>query len=258
MASSSPSPALLIVAAVLFGAGAGFLGGQLAAPEAAPGAGPSDGLVEGRVTQRIDSLERDLVGLEHRLDALSVRPAPMNVEPTPVQPLAQLDAEKLDRLEKLLAQPESAQVFDDSGALISTVDAALQQIRETEEAERDRARDERRAEELDERLTELSEEIGLASYQVEDMRTLFTESGKAMGELMESMRDGGTGFADMREQMDAMRSATDTRLSEILSPQQLIDYEAAGGLGFGGRRGGFGGGGGGFGGGGGGRRGGGR
>jgi len=243
MASSSASPVILIAASLVLGAGAGYLGGQLAAPAASVASAAGDPLAQERLDERLGRIERDLSGLDDRLETLALRPTPAPAEPVPVQPLAQLDSASMSRLQRLLEAPENAAaMLDDGGALISTVDAALKRIREEEEAARDKARDERRAEELDARLEELRTELALDNYQVDEMRTLFTEGGKAMTELWDAMRDGGTGFTDMREKMTALREANDKRLSEILSPSQLEGYEAAGGMGFGGRRGGFGGG----------------
>ena len=146
--------------------------------------------------------------------------------------------------------------------LYASVEQALVDIRDQEEADRRAEAEAARVERLEERLADAAEKLGLDGYQMDGMRTVVVDSQTLMNALMQQMRDGDGDWGDMRDQMGEIREQAELGLQGILTAEQweqmeeerltrgLIPSSRGGGRDFGGfGGGGFGGGGGGRGGG---------
>ncbi len=144
---------------------------------------------------------------------------------------AQLQQDIAD-LAAALKNPQSAQ----AAGLRNSVRFAMEQLREEENAEREREREGRDIARIDERLAELQSKLGLDQVQMKSMReVLLTESTKRT-ELFQEMRGGGMDRQTIRAAMGELRDETKASLSNILTPMQLEDYaELDNGGRFGGR-----------------------
>jgi len=134
---------------------------------------------------------------------------------------------------------------DSPDGLQTLVVDALDSIREEEERERERLREEAWESGLEARLAELTTELGLAPYQVDEMRVVFTSERTRRDELFTRARESGEWWS-VRDSMRELRGETMDELANVLSADQLEKYQESGG-GFGRGPGGPGGGPGGFG-----------
>ena len=75
-------------------------------------------------------------------------------------------------------------------------------------------------------IATMQERLNLTDEQVEQIRPIVYEQSENRRELFEKYRSQGRqGRSAMREEMQEMRSETDARLAEILSDQQLQEYQ---------------------------------
>jgi len=188
------------------------------------------------------SLQRDVAALivENesllaRVRALEERPlAPVGSRSAaPLEPTAEqieLDQE-MRALVSAMKDPKS-QV---PAALRNSVADALTEIRAQEQLERDERRRQQAEERMNERMVQLTEQLGLDAYQATQMRTILDKQN-AFFESMRSGRDDGN-FADLRGAMGKFRDETNLALTNLLTPDQYAKYqETAGRFGaFGGR-----------------------
>lgn len=108
--------------------------------------------------------------------------------------------------------------------LVESVGEALETILAEQEAERDRERAERRAERTEDRLAELTEQLGLDSYQVDQMRDWMTTNDEARDALRDEIRESGD-FNTAREMFDELRESGRKSLETFLMPQQIETFE---------------------------------
>ncbi len=139
--------------------------------------------------------------------------------------------------------------------LYASVEQALVDIRDQEEADRKAQAEADRAERLEERLADTAEKLGLDGYQTDQLRIVVVDSQTLMNDLMQQMRDGNGDWGDMRDQMGDIRDEAELGLQGILTAEQweqmeeerltrgLIPSSRGGGRDFGGFGGGSGGGG---------------
>lgn len=131
----------------------------------------------------------------------------------------------------------------------AAVGAVIQQREEQEDAERDERREDRRQEQLETRIAELSEQLGLDSSQTEALSSALNDSSVARNEFFADMRENGWGGdrEGIRERMTEIGEQETEALSASLTPEQMTQYaesnEARGFGGFGGGNRGSGGGG---------------
>ena len=218
----------------------------------APGSGSSD------LVEQVAALQKQNEELTNRileLEMTASTPRAETREAVAVGPDPELEKLKAD-LASIMA---SIQKGPDNvtPAFTASVSAALEDIREKEDAEREAKRAERRAERIDDRIASISEKLGLTPAQGNDLREHYNVFEEKRNALMAEARESGD-WGNMRETFRGLRDESNTALQTILTPSQYDQYQEEN-MG-GGRRGGFGGGGGGNdgggGGGGGGRRGG--
>ncbi len=116
---------------------------------------------------------------------------------------------------------------------VARVGEALDEIRAAEEAARIEAETVAQAERVEERLVRLRDELGLSGYQMDEMRGILVAEEASRSELWSSVRDGGD-RGSMRDRMRDARDELNTRLSEVLDPDQLERYQESRDRGFGG------------------------
>ncbi len=117
---------------------------------------------------------------------------------------------------------------------VAAVRKALEQIKK-EDDDRERAeREARRQEQMNRRLDNLEQKLGLQPGQKDAIATIWAESAEKSRALMESIRQNGGGFGGgagggdrgaMREQMTAVRAESDKKIQEILTPAQYAEYQ---------------------------------
>ena len=173
-----------------------------------------------------------------RLDDLSQRVGSIELTPAPVlrelatEPGASIPAEQLE-------QAVAALLTKQAGGNVGVQDMVaetLGQIRAQEEVDRDIARDQRRVDQLQNRIDDLTEKLALYPDQASKMLGIFTDENVKRDELRDAMRNG---TADM-ESWRTLRDETNAAIGEVLTPEQLEQYNETnrGFGGFGGRRGG--------------------
>ena len=254
-----------ILAGALSGVASGVVVGVLLQPtetdaDSSTSLGSSDDLSSELIALRDknESLDERLAQLESRENSsLSGAPrAAVAQSPTEEDLALEADLREIVELHRAASEVSLA-----NPGLYASVEQALVDIRDQEEADRRAEAEAARVERLEERLADAAEKLGLDGYQMDGMRTVVVDSQTLMDALMQQMRDGDGDWGDMRDQMGEIREQAELGLQGILTAEQweqmeeerltrgLIPSSRGGGRDFGG----FGGGGGGFGGGGGGR-----
>jgi hypothetical protein len=220
--------ALIGVAAGLLGGGASVL---LFAPGPAPDARPGAPDAE---LARLDQVDAALARIEERLHRLEVAPpmaaaptavaipgTPMEEAATPAAAIADVPADQLeDKIRDVVAEREQAQ-------------------REEWTKRRSESEAARQAE-LMEKLTEL----GLNSYQQEQLAAILEKRRESMNKFRQAMfsRDEGVDRSALRDEMHTVRQETDTEIQELLTTDQYAAFQEmdSGGRGSGRGRGGSG------------------
>jgi hypothetical protein len=153
--------------------------------------------------------------------------------------LALLESRRPERVEVREPLPETATADDDLRALAAAlsdpnaplpeglrqgVTEALSEIREQEDRERrERFQDAARTM-MDERIDEIAVELGLGSYQTDELRKLYGDQMARMTESIDAARASGD-YSGMRDSMTAMRDEARVELQRILTPAQYQRFE---------------------------------
>jgi len=230
------SPAAMIMIALAAG-GVAAVGTTALMPENEPVV-----QAEGASTQRAleglqDEVERlmdEQASLRGQVQDLELRlaTAPIGV-PAGDQPEALMaDTGELVELRQQVAQL-SAQVSGVGATgtdpiAIDTVSAALTQIREEEDLERERVRAEARKERESERLVELTEELTLDSYQQGKMSELIADYGASSSGIIDGARETGD-WGSLRGEFGTLHDTMDESMSAFLTPAQLEQLAEMGG-----------------------------
>lgn len=214
----------------------------------------SSGSSDGAVTaQQVSSLQRQLTDITSNQDILLrrlqqleldlLRGRPSAGEATPM--LATPDAVAALQNQVLQLNEAVAQLGDDGGPSMFTIDdvgSALTAIRDQEDADREAQRAAMREERLAERLAAVSTELGLDTYQKQQLGDAAALATESMDETFREARESGD-WAELRTSMDTARAGFDSEAALFLSLDQQASFAELGGLralgGFGGR-GGFG------------------
>ncbi|PCJ54477.1 MAG: hypothetical protein COA70_04965 [Planctomycetota bacterium] len=127
----------------------------------------------------------------------------------------------------------------------AAVGAVIQLREEQEDAERSARREDRRQEQLETRVAELAEQLGLDIGQTEVLTKALNDTSVARSEFFADMRENGWGDRDgIRTRMAEISELETQTLSASLTPEQMTQYtELNDSRGFGGFGGGGGGGG---------------
>lgn len=226
--------ATIVIAAVVGAASAAGTATLLApsTPERAQVAA-ADPKVKVDYDSQLRELHKENEDLLMRIAALESRPATAASAREPIS----VDDGFEDEVRSWMASfaDEQGQVPE---AFVASVGEALDQIRDKEEKARQEKMLADQAARLEERLTQLREELGLSQYQVDEMRGVLTAQNERRTELFA----GGWQNVDreaMRTGMESIRDDTQKALGGILTPEQLDGYRQSERNSFG--RGGFGG-----------------
>lgn len=141
-----------------------------------------------------------------------------------------------------MADMPTGQSFD------AAVDAVIQQREEEEAAARAERREQRRQEQLDQRVADLSEQLGLDASQQSAFAEALNQTSVARNDYFSDMRENGfSGREEIQAKMTELREQELETLGGFLNQDQLTQYqeltEVSGFGGFGGRGGNRGGGG---------------
>lgn len=218
-----------IISTILVGLVAGVAGAMLSTLIAEPATSEGDPIVlddnAGDLERRFDSLQRENEALSRRLLDLEQAPPRLATERS-VAPLEMTDEERaadeqLRAVVAALTNPDAPmpQEWRDS------VNLALKDIRAEEDADRDEQRRIRAEDRMEERMVELSQKLGLDTYQSGQMRQILTEESLARDEMRTAIRESGD-WASARDQWTGLREKTNESLSLVLTPQQVEAYQA--------------------------------
>jgi len=213
-----------ILAGAISGIAAGVIAGILVQkPEASADTSASLDS-DSDVTSELNALRDKDVSVDERLALLesqlssSLASAPRAaVTQSPTEEDLALEAELREIVELHRAASEVSLA---NPGLYASVEQALVDIREQEEADRRAEAEAARVERLEERLTEAAEKLGLDGYQVDGMRTVVVDSQTLMNDLMQQMRDGDADWGDLRDQMGDIREEAELGLQGILTADQ--------------------------------------
>lgn len=229
--------------AIAAGFGAGAMGGLLFSPSDSESGAPllsteaSGGYSDGSVDDRIQTLQAENASLEAKVGSLedSIRNLEMRRESMPAE-VTDVDTPDTSKPATSYA-PESAVPYSAEEEL--RFSAYMDNIEKQRDAEREAERQERRDEAMARRVTRLTEELGLDTYQSTEMARVLGESETAMRDYWTEMRAAGTFDREqMRTDMAAFNEKTNTALGAFLTPEQVEQYQSSNNGG--GRFGGFG------------------
>jgi hypothetical protein len=102
-----------------------------------------------------------------------------------------------------------------------TLDKQKAEERAAQRAERDAAR-------MEERMAKYSAELGLNTFQADEMRKTLENQSQMRNDMFTAMRGGDMGSMsrdEMREQFGQIRTETNTALENLLTPSQFEQYE---------------------------------
>ncbi len=194
-----------------------------ASPAAGPVPSPS-GTETASMTAELRELREENVALEQRLDDLESLLAQELARRVPVA-----EAYEAERKDTPASSDDIAAIVGDGSSLppafVASVGVALKEIREEEDRLREIKRQEERAARIEERLTQLQEELGLTGYQTGEMRVALTSLEEKREALRQSIEGGGGDRREMFEGFRTLYEETSTQLQTILTPQQFEAYQ---------------------------------
>ncbi|MED6335645.1 MAG: hypothetical protein VYE81_09610 [Planctomycetota bacterium] len=218
-----------IISTILVGFVAGAAGAMLSTLIVEPATSEGDPIVlddnAGDLERRFDSLQRENEALSRRLLDLEQAPPRLAAERS-AAPLEMTDEERaadeqLRAVVAALTNPDAPMPKE----WRDSVNLALKDIRAEEDADRDEQRRIRAEDRMEERMVELSQKLGLDTYQSGQMRQILTEESLARDEMRTAIRESGD-WASARDQWTGLREKTNESLSRVLTPQQVEAYQA--------------------------------
>lgn len=169
----------------------------------------------------IQELRDENQALRERLTALELHPAPAIRAPVGVEVSKDAFEEFEEEVWARLAAMETRRA--EGADLKSQVADAVKSLRKEEAVESVRRSQQKQAGRLEDRLARLSADLGLDSYQVNQMRSIFTTQIERNKELTRMWEEG----TDQQVLGDTKRSYAEEHraaLESILTPQQLETY----------------------------------
>lgn len=214
---SSPSLSGVIALAALAG---GVIGGLVSwgvagASGASPKAAASAGAALEDADERLAALERRMAQVERRS---LFRPAtPAGGTPAAPNPLPPTAAQ---------ADPQAAEPGTvDDPVFEAAVRDVLQRAEEERENDRQIQREEQRQAAAQRWAAELTEKLGLREDQKAKLLSVAREFYDQMRETFRGDAGAGVAFEDRREKVRALRKQYDEKLSGVLDPAQLGEYQ---------------------------------
>jgi archaellum component FlaC len=233
------SPLLLGICAVAAGI-TGSLATYLLTPAAVAASTPgSEGLSPASgvlVSSQLEKLVTTTESLERRLSMLE------SSDRGTGRALVLADGERASDPEILAAvEAYMTKSSGDQGSVRDMVASTLSQIRDQEDIDRDIARDEREAAQLQARVDKLADDLGLYGDQSTQLYDALWNEGAKRDELRDAMREGTGDMEAVRDEMRGLRDETALSLEQFLTAEQIETYNASntnrrGGAGGGGGR----------------------
>lgn len=157
-------------------------------------------------------------------------------------PQASDDRERIDRLEKRVAQleaqlrmragtsSESPPSFDLDGPVATAqihevVEGALADVREAEQERRDDRRSERMRENREESLAALVQAAGFAAEKSQQISEMWASEQEQITDLVAQARSGELEWRDLRGQAQRIRGETDSAAYEGMNEDQKTAYD---------------------------------
>mgnify|MGYP001356559128 CR=1 FL=1 len=165
------------------------------------------------LARQLRTLEVEHSELVARLEALERRPEPE--ARVALAPARSAEATRSTDGDAAALAPEVVQ---------ESVVQALETIRAEERAEAARAREERELERMEERLARVSEQLGLAPGQTNDLRALMQRQ-RTEREALEAQREAGADRETYRAAVEEHRKRELAALTAILTPEQFETYQ---------------------------------
>jgi hypothetical protein len=174
----------------------------------------------------LSNLRRETQDLRMRIAELEARSDASTSEPPARKP-----APPPDKATEDLSESAALRTGDASSQpmLTAQVEQALTDIRAAEDAERAERRKEAMEIALESRVDQLAQDLGLASWQKNELRTALGTAQEKREELWESLRESPERWAirdSFRDQMRAISDETHQALSGFLTEDQLQHFEA--------------------------------
>lgn len=222
-----------IVVGGVAGAGSAFLASNLCVPcadktglEGTDALSP--GLAGSELPDQLAALTRENAKLAERITHLEARQLQATTNVIERAP-ALANPEVPAGLEERLAALESA-LTTSTGAVAKNLPAAIDDrlaaIKAEEERQEEQERAERRLERTDERIVEMTRELGLDANQAISMRGILLDQEAKRDQMMSEMREGRGNFGDNpREAFMAVRQEFDARVAQVLTPDQFTKYQ---------------------------------
>jgi outer membrane murein-binding lipoprotein Lpp len=123
-----------------------------------------------------------------------------------------------------LGTPQTDGSVAPSPEATAVVRAALDQIREQEDAERRTRREERMQRRVQERLDQLTERLNLAPQQREQIETIWATTREQRTTLFEAVRAGDMARDEVRAEMQTLRETETAQVNQLLDPVQQEEY----------------------------------
>jgi len=179
----------------------------------------------------VSGAQGDLIRRIQQVELELLRGSTAEREATPM--LASTDS--VAELKQQVAQLDQAlaAIGGNKGAAMFTIEDvgdALETIREEEDAARDAERDAQRVERLADRIAAVSEELGLDTYQQQQLSSVAASASEARNAIMDQVRDSGD-WGSLRDSLEGVRDGYDADLSAFMSPDQFTSFSEMGGLG---------------------------
>jgi hypothetical protein len=147
-------------------------------------------------------------------------------QPEPLMAVAPELVELRQQVAQLSARVGGGEVGEPM--VMQTVSAALEQIREEEDVEREEARREARQEREADRLVELTEQLTLDGFQQGRMSELIAEYGESSTGIIDDARENSD-WGGIRGAFTTLHGEIDGTLAGFLTPAQLEELEQLGG-----------------------------
>ena len=166
---------------------------------------------------RLDDLESALERIEERLHRLEVAP-PMADAPAATPVPARANEEETASAAVAVDVPD--------GLLEEKIRDVVAEREKADREERDRRRTEFETARQNELMDKLNE-LGLNSYQQEQLTAILAKRRESMSKFREAMfsREGGVDRGALRDEMHTVREQTNTEIQELLTTDQYAAFQ---------------------------------
>jgi len=161
------------------------------------------------------TLKERLAALEARLDTLASARTPLAAERADTAALSS---------EGHAGASESTEDVAVDDDFVASVGRALDEIQRKDDAKREQKRKEQQAQRVEERVTQMQQELGLSNRQASDVRTALIAADDKRAAMFDSLRDAEGDPRDLREGFRTLRDDTLASMKTILTPEQYETF----------------------------------